>query len=59
MAILNCYISDDDAKLLDKIAEETHRDKTELAEAAISEAINNYFRHKPLNHITNGGTNDK
>lgn len=44
MPILRCYITTEDDALLDRIAEETFRDKEELAEAAISEAINEYFR---------------
>lgn len=44
MAILQCYISDDEMELLERVALETGREKTELAEAAISGAISEYFR---------------
>lgn len=48
MPVLNCYISDEDSRLLERISEETGRKQDELAEAAISEAINGYYRRTPL-----------
>lgn len=44
MPIINCYLNDEDYRRLAKISEELKRDKEELAEAAIAEAINDYLR---------------
>jgi hypothetical protein len=56
--ILNCFVSDDTFRRLQKVSIDTGRKVEELAEAAIEEVVGDYFRARKDDPVKVGASHD-